>query len=119
AELGLDVVDDGAQALRGDVALFSGFLQTVEQFLRVEVLAATVLLGDEERHRFDAFVCGEALPALQALTTAPNRLSHLGVARVDDFQVVMSAVRAAHGSIQYSYIRFRRNAGMVMSPSSS
>src|SRR6266480_1855171 len=36
AELGFDVVDDGAQALRGDVALFGGFLQTVEELLRSE-----------------------------------------------------------------------------------
>src|SRR6266566_118823 len=84
AELGLDVVDDGAQALRGDVALFGGLLQTVEELLWVEVLAAPVLLGDEEGHRFDAFVCGKALPTLQALTAAANRLPHLGVARVDD-----------------------------------
>src|SRR6184192_2808534 len=84
AELGLDVVDDRAQALRGDVALFGGLLQAVEELLGIEVLAAPVLLGDEEGHRFDAFVCGKALPTLQALTAASDRLPHLGVARVDD-----------------------------------
>src|SRR6266702_7803509 len=119
AELGFDVVDDGAQALGGDVALFGRLLQPVEELLRVEVLAAPVLLRDEERDRLDAFVRGEALPTLQALTPASNRLPHLGVARVDDFQVVMAAVWATHSRIQYSYIRFRRNAGMLMSPSSS
>src|SRR5256885_11153548 len=84
AELGLDVVDDGAQALRGDVALFGGFLQAVEELLGVEVLAAPVLLGDEEGHRLDALVSCKALPTLQALTAASDRLPHLGVARVDD-----------------------------------
>src|SRR5216683_1491700 len=39
-ELGLDVVDDGAQPLRRDVALFGRLLQAGEEFLRVEVLAA-------------------------------------------------------------------------------
>src|SRR5712692_8808281 len=119
AELGLDVVDDGAQALRGDVALFGRLLQPVEELLRVEVFAAPVLLGDEEGYRLDAFVSREALPTLQALSPASNRLPHLGVARVDDLQVVMAAVWAAHSRIQYSYIRFRRNAGMLISPSSS
>src|SRR5579859_7588216 len=96
AQLRLDVVDDGPQPLRRDVALLGRLLQAVEQLLRVEVLAAAVLLGDEERHRLDALVRRESLPALQALTPPSNRLPHLGVARVDDLQVVMAAVRAAH-----------------------
>src|SRR5258708_787843 len=95
-ELCLDVVDDGAKALRRDVTLLGRLLQAGEELLRIEVLAASVLLGDEERDRLDPFIRGESLPALKALTPAPNGLPDLRVARVDDLQVVMTAVRAAH-----------------------
>src|SRR5207302_10566573 len=67
-----------------------------EELLRVEDLPPAVLISDEERDYLDALVSREPLPALHALTPAPNRLPHLGVARVDDFQVVMTAVRAPH-----------------------
>src|SRR5947207_4355446 len=76
-ELRLDVVDDRPQPLGRDVALLSRLLQAVEQLLGVEVLAAPILLGDEERHRLDALIGGESLPALQTLTPAPDRLADL------------------------------------------
>src|SRR6266851_5786250 len=85
-ELRLDVVDDRAQPLGRDVPL-----------LRVEVLAAAILLGDVERHRFDALIRREALPALQAFTPPADRLPDLRVSGVDHLQVVVTAIRASHG----------------------
>src|SRR6266568_4430862 len=119
AKLGFDVIDDGAQALRRYVALFGGFLQAVEELDRIEVLTPAILLGDEEGHGFDALVRGEALPALQAFAPAADRLPDLRVAGVDHLQVVVTAVRATQRKLLCDYIRFRRKAGMLMSPSSS
>src|SRR5207245_8141251 len=96
-QFGLDVVDDRPQALGGDVALLGRLLQAGEELLGVEVLAAPVLLGDVERHRLDALIRGEALPALQAFTPAADRLPGLGGSGVDHLQVVVPAVRAPHG----------------------
>src|SRR2546427_5786913 len=53
-QLRLDVVDDRAQPLGRDIALFGRLLEAGEELLRVEVLAATVLFGDVKGHRFDA-----------------------------------------------------------------
>src|SRR5438477_265369 len=100
-------------------ALLGRLFQAGEELLGVEILAAPVLLGDVERHRLDALIRGEALPALQAFTPAADRLPDLGVSGVDHLQVVVTAVRAAHGLRVYSYKRLRRNAGMLMSPRSS
>src|SRR6266568_7572167 len=119
AKLGFDVIDDGAQALRRYVALFGGFLQAVEELDRIEVLTPAILLGDEEGHGFDALVRGEALPALQAFAPAADRLPDLRVAGVDHLQVVVTAVRATQRKLLCDYIRLRRKAGMLMSPSSS
>src|SRR5450759_4034590 len=116
-ELGLDVVHDRAQPLWRDVALLGRFLQACEKLLRIEILSPPILLRDEERDGLDSFVRSESLPALQALTPATDRLTDLRVARVDHLQVVMTAVRAAH--VCPCYIRLRRNAGILMSPSSS
>src|SRR4029077_16345565 len=118
-QLRLDVVHDRPQALRRDVALFGRLLQAGEKLLRVEVLASPVLLDDEERDGLNPLVRGEALTALQAFTPSANRLPDLRVSRVDHLQVVVTAVRATHLSPCYRYIRLRRNAGMLMSPSSS
>src|SRR2546422_10481376 len=96
-QLRLDVVDDRAQPLGRDIALFGRLLEAGEELLRVEVLAATVLFGDVKGHRFDAFVRGETLPALQAFTPPADRLPDLGISGVDHLQVVVTAVRAAHG----------------------
>src|SRR5216684_6084743 len=62
-ELRLDIVNDRAQPLGRDVPLLRRLLEPGEQLLRVEVLAAAILLGDVERHRFDALIRREALPA--------------------------------------------------------
>src|ERR1700681_4810737 len=79
-QLVLDIVDDRPQTLGRDVPLLGGLLQTGEQLLWIEVFAPPVLLGDEKRDGFDPLVRGESLPALQALTPAPNRLTDLRVA---------------------------------------
>src|SRR5712692_673479 len=96
-ELRLDVVDDRAQPLGRDVPLLRRLLEPGEQLLRVEVLAAAILLGDVERHRFDALIRREALPALQAFTPPADRLPDLRVSGVDHLQVVVTAIRASHG----------------------
>src|SRR4029077_16456697 len=98
AQLGLDVVDDRPQPLRRYVALLGRLLEPGEEPLWVEVLAAPVLLGDVEGHRLDALVRGEALPALQAFTPPADRLPDLRVSGVDHLQVVVTAVRATHGT---------------------
>src|SRR4029077_17226368 len=97
-QLSLDVSDDRAQTLRRDVALLGRLLEPGEELLGVEVLAAPVLLGDVEGHRLDALVRGEALPALQAFTPPADRLPDLGVSGVDHLQVVVTAIRATHGT---------------------
>src|SRR3989442_7957088 len=94
AQLGVDVVHDRSEPLRRDVPLLGRLLQPVEEFLGVEVLTPAVLLGDEERHRLDSLIRGEALPALQAFSPAANRLPDLRIAGVDHLQVVVTAVRA-------------------------
>src|SRR5260370_32804331 len=76
-ELRLDVVNDRAQPLGRDVALLGRLLEPGEQLLRVEVLATTILLGDVERHGFDALIRREALPTFQAFTPPADRLPDL------------------------------------------
>src|SRR5207248_1407490 len=79
-----------------DVTFLRRFLETREELVRVEVLSPPVLLDHEEGDRLDPLIGGEALPALQALPAAANRLANLRVPGVHDLQVVVSAVRTAH-----------------------
>src|SRR5215467_4071765 len=79
-----------------DVTLLRRLLEAGEQLVGIEVLTPAVLLDDEERHRLDPLVGREPLTALQALAPPANRLADFRVARVDDLQVVVTAVWTSH-----------------------
>ena len=77
--------------------LLESHLDTAQQLITLEFLAAAVFFNNEEAGALQPFISGKAQIALQALATAPNAVVH--VPRVDNLRIAIAAER----TIQFKY----------------
>ena len=80
-----------------DGPFLAGAEEPLENLLAVEALPAIVLLDDHVRNVVNAFVGGEAPPALEAVAPAPDRVALLAHPGVDNLVFEVQAERAEHG----------------------
>ena len=76
--------------------LFTGAHQSIEDFLAVKTLAASVFLDHHVGDFFDALVGGEALLALEAFAAAADGVGLFTLARIHNFVVFKPAKGAFH-----------------------
>src|SRR3984957_20393483 len=92
----LRFVDNCFKLADGHRAFFAGLQQSLEDFLALEFLAASVFLDHHVRNFVNTLVGGEPAIALQAFAAATNQVAGARLARVDHFVVQVRAERALH-----------------------
>src|SRR6266481_4042987 len=92
----LGFVDDLLEFADGHGALFAGAHESVENFLAVKALAASVFFYHHVWNFVDALVGGKTLFALQAFAAAANGIGFLAFARIYDFVIFKPAKGAFH-----------------------
>ena len=93
---GLGFIDDLLELADGYGALLACAHQTVENFLAVKTLTASVFLYHHVGDFVDALVGGEAFFALQAFAAAADGIRFLALARIHDFVIFKPAKGAFH-----------------------
>ena len=107
AHLALDLIGQADDPLHGDIALFAGSNQPVQQLLLLERLPPAVILDDHERYLLDHLVRRETTPATCALAAPPDGRALICRAGIDHAAIRLAAVRTTHDITFFSFFSLR------------
>src|SRR5262249_50912772 len=89
-EIALEIGSDRFHLALGNRALLTCLAQAVENFLAAVLLAAAVLLHDEEAWRFHSLVRRKAMLAARIQALAPPANHGFIIARIDDARLTLA-----------------------------